>query len=33
MLVVLSIGIIVDLVVFGTLERRVRERWGLVEAT
>jgi NitT/TauT family transport system permease protein len=33
MLVVLSIGIIVDLVVFGTLERRVRERWGLVEAS
>jgi NitT/TauT family transport system permease protein len=33
MLVVLSVGIIVDLVVFGTLERRVRERWGLVEAT
>jgi NitT/TauT family transport system permease protein len=32
MLVVLSIGIIVDLVVFGTLERRVRERWGLAEA-
>jgi NitT/TauT family transport system permease protein len=33
MLVVLSIGIFVDLVVFGTLERRVREQWGLTEET
>jgi NitT/TauT family transport system permease protein len=31
MIAVLTIGIIVDLVLFGTLERRIRERRGLVE--
>lgn len=33
MIVVLSIGIVVDLVVFGRLERRLRERRGLAEET
>jgi len=33
MLVVLGIGIVVDLAAFGTLERVVRRRWGLSEAT
>lgn len=33
MLVVLAIGIIVDILAFGTLERIVRHRWGLAEAT
>ena len=32
MLVILAIGIIVDLVVFGTLDRKIRIRWGLLEA-
>ena len=32
MLVILTIGIIVDLVVFGTLDREIRKRWGLLEA-
>lgn len=32
MLVILAIGIIVDLVVFGTLDREIRKRWGLLEA-
>jgi NitT/TauT family transport system permease protein len=32
MLIVLMIGIIVDLVVFGSLERWVQHRWGLREA-
>jgi NitT/TauT family transport system permease protein len=31
MLVILAIGIIVDLVVFGTLDREIRKRWGLLE--
>ncbi len=31
MLVVLIIGIAVDLVLFGRLERSIRRRWGLVE--
>jgi NitT/TauT family transport system permease protein len=33
MLVVLAIGIAVDIVLFGRLERTVRRRWGLVEST
>ena len=32
MLVILAICIIVDLVVFGTLDREIRKRWGLLEA-
>jgi NitT/TauT family transport system permease protein len=32
MLVILAVGIIVDALVFATLERRVARRWGLVEA-
>jgi NitT/TauT family transport system permease protein len=31
MIVILIIGIIVDSLVFGVLERRVRRRWGLVD--
>ncbi len=31
MIVVLAIGIVIDLLVFGTLERRIRERRGLIE--
>jgi NitT/TauT family transport system permease protein len=31
MIVILVIGIVVDLVLFGTLDRRIRQRWGLVE--
>jgi NitT/TauT family transport system permease protein len=31
MIVVLAIGVVVDLLVFGRLERRIRERRGLVE--
>ncbi|HXG39809.1 MAG TPA: ABC transporter permease [Candidatus Limnocylindrales bacterium] len=33
MLVVLAIGIVVDVVFFGSLERAVRRRWGLAEPT
>jgi NitT/TauT family transport system permease protein len=33
MLVILFTGILVDALVFNTLERRVRRRWGLLEAT
>ena len=33
MIVVLTIGIIVDLVIFGTVERRIRERRGLTAGT
>ncbi|MBX7245746.1 MAG: ABC transporter permease [Candidatus Sumerlaeaceae bacterium] len=29
MIVILAVGLTVDLVVFGTLERRIRRRWGL----
>ncbi len=32
MIVVLLVGVVVDLAVFGTLERVVRRRWGLLEA-
>jgi NitT/TauT family transport system permease protein len=32
MLLILIIGILVDAVVFGTLERLIRTRWGLVDA-
>jgi sulfonate transport system permease protein len=32
MIVILVIGIAVDLVFFGTLDRAVRRRWGLIEA-
>jgi NitT/TauT family transport system permease protein len=32
MIVILVIGIAVDLVFFGTLDRRIRRRWGLLEA-
>jgi NitT/TauT family transport system permease protein len=31
MIVILVIGIVVDSVLFGTLERAIRRRWGLVE--
>jgi NitT/TauT family transport system permease protein len=31
MLVILVIGIVVDSLVFGTLERAIRRRWGLLE--
>ena len=31
MIVILFIGIVVDLVLFGTLDRAVRRRWGLLE--
>ena len=33
MVVILVIGIVVDLAVFGTLERRIRTRRGLVESS
>jgi hypothetical protein len=32
MLVILMIGILVDALFFGNLERFVRRRWGLAEA-
>ena len=32
MIVILVIGIVVDTVLFGTLDRRIRRRWGLLEA-
>jgi NitT/TauT family transport system permease protein len=32
MIVILAIGIVVDLVFFGTLDRRIRRRWGLLDA-
>jgi NitT/TauT family transport system permease protein len=32
MVVILVLGILVDALVFGTVERRVRQRWGLAEA-
>jgi sulfonate transport system permease protein len=32
MIVILFIGIVVDLVFFGTLDRAIRRRWGLIEA-
>ncbi|MGH9191807.1 MAG: ABC transporter permease, partial [Acidimicrobiales bacterium] len=31
MIVILVIGIVVDSVFFGTMERAVRRRWGLLE--
>lgn len=31
MLVILVIGIVVDLLIFGTLDRAIRRRWGLLE--
>ena len=31
MIVILAIGIIIDAVFFGTLERGIRRRWGLIE--
>jgi NitT/TauT family transport system permease protein len=33
MLVVLAIGIVVDIALFGRLEQMVRRRWGLIETT
>ena len=33
MQVILLIGIVVDLVFFGRMERWVRHRWGLVKST
>jgi NitT/TauT family transport system permease protein len=33
MIVILVIGIVIDSVFFGTVERSVRRRWGLVEET
>ncbi len=32
MIVILAIGIAVDLILFGTLDRTIRRRWGLIEA-
>ena len=32
MIVILVIGIIVDSLVFGRLERSIRRRWGLIDA-
>ncbi|MEP7379717.1 MAG: ABC transporter permease [Chloroflexota bacterium] len=32
MIVILVIGIIIDLLFFGTLDRRIRRRWGLLES-
>jgi NitT/TauT family transport system permease protein len=32
MIVILAIGIVVDLLVFGTLDRAIRRRWGLLES-
>ncbi len=32
MIVILFIGIVVDLVLFGTLDRSIRRRWGLLES-
>jgi NitT/TauT family transport system permease protein len=32
MIVILGIGIVVDLVLFGTLDRAIRRRWGLLES-
>jgi NitT/TauT family transport system permease protein len=32
MIVILIIGIVVDLLFLGTLDRRIRRRWGLIEA-
>jgi NitT/TauT family transport system permease protein len=32
MIVILVLGILIDLVFFGTLEREIRRRWGLLEA-
>jgi hypothetical protein len=32
MLVILAIGILIDSLVFGTVERRIREKRGLVAA-
>ena len=32
MIVILVIGIVVDSLVFGRLERSIRRRWGLVDA-
>ena len=31
MIVILAVGIFVDLVFFGTLDREIRRRWGLLE--
>jgi NitT/TauT family transport system permease protein len=32
MIVILIIGITVDLILFGTLDRAIRRRWGLLES-
>ena len=32
MIVILVIGIVVDTLVFGTLDRAIRRRWGLLES-
>jgi NitT/TauT family transport system permease protein len=32
MIIILLIGIVIDLLVFGTLDRAIRRRWGLLEA-
>jgi NitT/TauT family transport system permease protein len=32
MIVILVIGIVVDSVLFGTLERAIQRRWGLLDA-
>jgi hypothetical protein len=33
MIVILVIGIVVDLLLFGLLERSIKRRWGLLEPT
>ncbi len=33
MVLILAIGIVVDTVLFGTMERAIRTRWGLRERT
>jgi NitT/TauT family transport system permease protein len=33
MIVILVIGIVVDSLLFGTLDRAIRRRWGLLEST
>jgi NitT/TauT family transport system permease protein len=32
MIVILVVGIVIDSLVFGVIEKRVRRRWGLIES-
>ena len=32
MVVILIVGIVIDSLVFGVIEKRVRRRWGLIES-